>query len=100
MNVTERVRKSLNITSAGYDEELSDIVEAARQDMIHSGVPRDVAYGESDPPDPLVLQAIKAYCKADQAYEDPSVADSQLASYRSIVNKLSLTYQRDGEQHE
>ena len=33
MNIIERVRKSLNITSAAFDDELRDVVEAARRDM-------------------------------------------------------------------
>ena len=31
MNIIERVRKSLNITSAAFDDELRDVVEAARR---------------------------------------------------------------------
>lgn len=48
MNIIERVRKSLNITSAAFDDELRDVVEAARRDMEMSGVPRRVARDESN----------------------------------------------------
>jgi len=59
--VIARVRKSQNITSTAFDEELTDVARAAIQDMIDSGVPEEVATNHSHP---LVLQAIKAYAKA------------------------------------
>ena len=84
MNIIERVRKSLNITSAAFDDELRDVVEAARRDMEMSGVPRRVARDEANAD---VIQAIKCFVKADQSWEEPNIE-----SYNAIVNKLSLTH--------
>ena len=89
MNIIERVRKSLNITSAAFDGELRDVVEAARRDMEMSGVPRRVARDESNAD---VIQAIKCFVKADQSWEEPNIAARQMESYNAIVNKLSLTH--------
>lgn len=89
MNIVERVRKPLNVTSTAFDDELRDVVEAARLDMEMSGVPRRVARDETNAD---VVQAIKCFVKADQAWEEPAIAQKQLESYNAIVNKLSLTY--------
>lgn len=89
MNIVERVRKALNVTSNAFDGELRDVVEAARRDMEMSGVPRRVARDENNAD---VVQAIKCFVKADQAWEEPAIAQKQLESYNAIVNKLSLTY--------
>lgn len=89
MNIIERVRKSLNITSAAFDDELRDVVEAARRDMEMSGVPRRVARDEANAD---VIQAIKCFVKADQSWEEPNIAARQMESYNAVVNKLSLTH--------
>ena len=89
MNIVERVRKALNVTSNAFDDELRDVVEAARRDMEMSGVPRRVARDENNAD---VVQAIKCFVKADQAWEEPAIAQKQLDSYNAIVNKLSLTH--------
>lgn len=92
MTIVERVRNALNITTSAFDGELRDVVEAARADMILSGVPPRVARDDSNPD---VVQAIKCYVKSDQAWETPEIAARQAASYDAIVNKLSLTYDRE-----
>lgn len=89
MDIVERVRKALNITSNAFDDELRDVAEAARRDMEMSGVPRRVAYDETNAD---VIQAIKCFAKADQSWEEPNIAARQLESYNAIVNKLSLTH--------
>lgn len=92
MNIIERVRKAMNVTSNAFDDEYRDIVEAARLDMIQSGVPAKVA---RDDDNAVVVQAIKCYVKSDQAWEEPVIAQAQLASYRAIVNVLALCYGGD-----
>lgn len=89
MNIVERVRKALNVTSNVFDDELRDVVEAAREDMRMSGVPLRVARDESNAD---VIQAIKCYVKAEQAWEEPAIAQKQMESYTAIVQKLALTY--------
>lgn len=89
MNIVERVRKALNITSNAFDDELRDVVEAARRDMELSGVPRRVARDETNAE---VIQAIKCFVKSEQAWEEPNIAAKQMESFNAIVNKLALTY--------
>lgn len=93
MAIIDRVRTAVGRTSKALDDDLKDVIEAARIDMIDSGVPVSVARGEDNR---LVTQAIKCYAKAQEAWEEPQIAQAQMESYQSIVNKLSLTY-RDGE---
>ena len=89
MAIIDRVRTAVGRTSKAYDDDLLDVIEAARADMIDTGVPVDVARSEDNR---LVLQAIKCYAKAQEAWEEPSIAQVQTESYQSIVNKLSLTH--------
>ena len=89
MNIVERVRKSVNISASAFDDELRDVVEAARHDMIMSGVPPHIARNDDVEG---VVQAIKCYVKADQAWEEPAIAQGQIQAYTALVNKLALTY--------
>ena len=89
MNIVGRVRKSVNVTASAFDDELRDVVEAARHEMIMSGVPPHIARNDEISG---VVQAIKCYVKADQAWEEPSVAQGQMQSFTSLVNKLAMTY--------
>ena len=89
MNIVEKVRNAVNVTRNNFDGELRDVVEAARLDMEASGVPRRVT---RDDDNPLVVQAIKAFVKWDQAWEAPAIASKQREAYDMIVNKLALTF--------
>jgi hypothetical protein len=94
MTIVERVRKAMNVTSNAFDDEYRDIIEAARLDMIQSGVPVKIA---RDDDNAIIVQAIKCYVKSEQAWEEPTIAQAQLASYRAIVNVLSLCYGGDSD---
>lgn len=89
MNIVEKARNSVNITRNNFDGELRDVVEAARLEMEASGVPRRIT---RDDDNPLVVQAIKAYVKADQAWEEPDIAQKQSEAFDKIVNKLAMTF--------
>lgn len=94
MAIIDRVRTAVGRTSKAYDDDLLDVIEAARADMIDTGVPVAVARSEDNR---LVTQALKCYAKAQEAWEEPSIAQAQMESYQAIVNKLSLTH-RNGEE--
>ena len=64
MNIVERVRKALNVTSNAFDDELRDVVEAARRDMEMSGVPRRVARDENAAGIGRLCPAARIQCNA------------------------------------
>lgn len=92
MAIIDRVRTAVGRTSKALDDDLLDVIEAARDDMIASGVPASVANDEGNR---LVTQAVKCYAKAQEAWEEPQIAQAQMESYQSIVNKLSLTHRSE-----
>ena len=53
------VRKSLRLTAHIFDDDISELIEAAKTDLITGGV------NLNDENEPLVRQAIKFYCRAN-----------------------------------
>ena len=97
MRIIDRVRTAVGRTSKALDDDLLDVIEAARSDMVASGVPVSVAGDERNR---LVTQAIKCYAKAQEAWEEPEIAQAQMESYQAIVNKLSLTHRYREDEYE
>ena len=65
------------------DEEVQDLIDAAKLDLKTTGIVCE------DYNDPLMVQAITCYVKANYGYENKE-AERFLASYESIKAKLSL----------
>ena len=63
----EIIKQALRVSGNDLDEEITDLIEAAKADLILSGVHKDNV--EDD--DPLIKRAITVYCKANFGYEDP-----------------------------
>lgn len=79
----DAVKKTLSITVDAYDDELSELIEAAQADLrVTAGVT------EAGMEDPLVRQAIKTYCKAN--FKNPSNHDQLQASYESQKGALRI----------
>lgn len=97
MGIIDRVRTAVGRTSKALDDDLLDVIEAARVDMIDTGVPASIANDENNK---LVTQAIKCFAKAQEAWEEPEIAQAQMESYQAIVNKLSLTHRNGVESNE
>ena len=78
-----KAKKALRVTHTALDEEINDLIEAAKYDMKISGVVKQ------DEKDPLIIRAIITYCKANFGYDN---ADSEKlkASYESLKSHLSL----------
>lgn len=74
------VRLYMRLTAKTFDSELTDLINAARADMVLGGVLEDRA---SDENDPLVLRAVAAYVKAEFGLDN---ADSE--KYRAAYNDL------------
>jgi uncharacterized phage protein (predicted DNA packaging) len=86
------VKLSLRITSTAFDVEVQDLIEAARLDLIQSGISMLKA---SDDTDPLIRRAITLYCKAFFGYDNPD-ADRLRDSYVMLKQHLSLAADYNG----
>lgn len=81
------IKNSLRINGTDLDIELLDLIEAAKADLILSGVHKDRVIET----DPLIKRAITIYCKAYFGYEDPKYADRFQESYISLKQHLTLS---------
>ena len=80
----DKIRETLRITHNKLDNEIQDMIEACKNDMIISGI------SKIDEEDPLVLQAIKVYCKRE--YEsDMNKRDRYDLAYDNIIKHMGLT---------
>ena len=70
----------MRLTAQTFDSELTDLINAARADMVLGGVLEGRASDESDP---LVLRAVATYVKAEFGLDN---ADSE--KYRAAYNEL------------
>lgn len=83
----DEVKVALRISSAAFDSEIQDLINAARQELILAGVLPSKA---SDDTDPLIKRAIVTYCKANFGFANPD-ADRLQRAYDSLKCHLSLS---------
>lgn len=86
MALIDSVKTALRITTAAFDGEISDLIAAARQDLVLSGVLP--AKADSDE-DPLIKRALSVYVKAHFGYDNPD-HERLLASYDMLKSHLTL----------
>ncbi|WML38701.1 head-tail connector protein [Neobacillus sp. OS1-2] len=80
------VKLALRISHNALDGDITDSIEAARQDLQLSGISSIKA---NDDADHLIKRAIKTYCKAEYE-EDVQKAERFRLSYDLLKNHLSL----------
>lgn len=78
------VKKSLRSSSSVLDEEVSELIEAAKADLITAGVKN------TDESKPLIRQAIKFYCKANFQNGDPAERELYNKRYEQLKNTIAL----------
>lgn len=61
MTLLQKIKLSLRITTTAFDSEITDLISAAVADLQLAGINGDTVV--TDTTDPLVIQAIVAYCK-------------------------------------
>ena len=66
MSIQERVKTALRISHDRLDDEILETIETARSELIRSGVALDKANAD----DPLVKDAIVAFCMSKMASAD------------------------------
>lgn len=83
----EGIKNSLRVNGNDLDGEIQDLIDAAKADLILSGVHKDKVKDT----DPLIKRAITVYCKANFGYEDPKIAERFQESYISLKHHLTLS---------
>lgn len=81
------VRQYLRISHTLFDVEISDLVSAARADLILGGILPAKAEDESDA---LIKRAVTCYVKAEFGLDNPD-AEKYRAAYQSIRQHLMLS---------
>ena len=79
----ESIKLALRIKSSAFDLEILDLINAAKLDLRLSGI---IKFDEEDP---LILQAVKIYCKANFGLDNKD-SEKYQASYESLKQHLSL----------
>lgn len=87
MALIDDVKLALRITNSAFDTEVQDLINAARQDLILSGVSLEKA---NDDTDPFIKRAIVVYCKANFGYDNPDAERFQ-RSYEMLKTHLTLS---------
>ena len=80
------IRQYVRVSSTAHDSELTDLINAARADLVLGGVLEVKAQDETDP---LILRAIATYVKAEFGLDNED-SEKYRASYKELRNALSL----------
>lgn len=70
------VKKACRVTAAAYDEELLDLIEAAKADLALAGVEEEKVRNDTDP---LIRRAVTTFCRMN--FGAPENYDKLKASY-------------------
>lgn len=90
-----KIRQRLRLKSGVLDDEILDLIDEAKADLVLSGVLEENIIDT----DPLILRAISTYCRA--YYEGDNIKVERLqASYESLKTHLSMSvdYTTDGDE--
>jgi len=80
----QKIKDALRVSGSDLDEEIQDLIEAAKADLRLSGITKNED-------DPLILRAITIYCKAHFGYEEPAQAELFMKSYNALKVHLALS---------
>lgn len=81
------MRKRLRLTTDDFDDEIIDLIGAARADLVLGGISEKKA---NDTSDRLILKAIETYVKAEFGLDNDD-AERYRASYKEQRNGLALS---------
>lgn len=77
----DEVKLSLRVTTDAFDEEITSLVEAAKNDLYNAGINPDAT-------NPLIKQAIKTYCRIN--FGNYEKAEELRKAYNSLIIKLQV----------
>jgi len=78
----EAVKRALSLTTTAYDEELQELIDAALADLGLAGIDNSLIS------DPLIIQAVKTYCRAH--FKSPDDYDKLIESYNAQKGQLQI----------
>ena len=76
------IRQRLRLTTDDFDNEITDLINAARADVVEEKA--------NDETDPLILKAVETYVKAEFGLDNDD-AERYRASYKEQRNVLTLS---------
>lgn len=85
-----KIKKSLRISNIALDDEIQDLIDAAKADLKLAGVVN------IDETDPLIIRAVTTYVKANFGYDNPDSIKLQ-QSYEMLRNHLSMSVEYNTE---
>ena len=80
----EKIKQSLRIDGNDHDDELNDLISAAKREIIEVGASPDKVIDT----DELIVRACTLYCKANFGYDDEKERFAQL--FERMLIKLSI----------
>lgn len=83
-----KVKMALRITTNAFNDELNDLIGAAKLDLGIAGVSSDELAASADPTDKLLIRAIITYCRLN--FGSPDEYDRLKASYDEQKAQLSM----------
>ena len=86
------IKDALRVSGDDWDAEILDLIDAAKADLILSGVHKDKVVDT----DPLIKRAITVYCKAHFGYDDSKIVERFEQSYISLKHHLTLSTEYTG----
>ena len=87
MAMLDDVKIALRVTHTALDTEINDLIAAARQDLILSGVLSAKANSTTDA---LIKRAVTTYVKAHFGYDNPD-AERLVSAYSQLKMHLTLS---------
>lgn len=83
----EDIKDRLRASGTDSNDEIEELIEAAKADLILSGVNKNKILDN----DPLIKRAVILYCKANFGYDDPKIAERFEKAYNSLKHHLTLS---------
>ena len=83
----ESIKKQLRVSAASFDDEITELIQAALADLKLGGV---VNYVTPDTIDVLVKRAVVTYCKAEFGLDNPD-KEKYATSYKMLKTHLMLS---------
>lgn len=87
MAILDDCKLALRINNTVFDNEINDLINASRQDLILSGI---ALLKANDDTDALIKRAITIYVKANFGFDNPDSERLQ-QSYNSLKTSLALS---------
>lgn len=86
LSTLDKVKLSMRVDDATLDTDIQDSIDACKADLALNGI----LSAKIVDTDPLILRAIKVYCKAEYS-DDDKEASRFRESYEMLKNHLALS---------